>query len=136
MAIESGGSEGGVFWAVVVAAGTLIINIIVAILNGMSTLNRARNETDEKIDTKDKQITADLIVLERRFKEDVDSAGRAVGETMAAMRTKITEVELWGRDHYVDKSTWERFEEKLDRRLDRIDQKLDQIVTTKQLKQS
>jgi hypothetical protein len=130
MSMESGG-ENGAFWAIVVAAGTLTINIIVAILNGISTLHRARSETDEKIEAKDKQITADLIGLERRFKEDIDFAARAAGETMTAIRAKITEVELWGRDHYVDKSTWERLEEKLDKRLDRIDQKLDQIAAEK-----
>jgi hypothetical protein len=134
--IDSGGAESGAFWAVVVAAGTLTINIVVAILNGISTLHRTRIETDDKIAAKDNQLTASLIALERRIQIDIDASLRSVGETMSAIRAKITEVELWGRDHYVDKSTfqafaiewrrsWERFEEKLDRRLDKIDEKLD-----------
>ena len=62
MGIESGGN--GTFWAIVVAGGTLIINLIVALANGISTLHRARIETDEKIEAKDKELTEELIALE------------------------------------------------------------------------
>lgn len=134
MGIESGGEA--TFWAIVVAGGTLAVNFAVAIGNGITTLNRARKETDEKIDVKDRQVTEELIALERRFKNDIEMTSRNIGEAIMAIRAKVTELELWGRDHHVDKPTfqafasetrrnWERFEEKLDKRLDWIEKKID-----------
>jgi hypothetical protein len=135
------GGEDSAFWTIVIAGATMAINFVVAIASGVSTLNRARADTDEKIDAKDRQMTENILGLERLIKNEIDSTSRNVGETMLAMRTKITEVELFGRDHYVEKGTfqtfandmrrsWERFEEKLDKRFDKIDNKLDQNSVT------
>lgn len=43
-----------------------------------------------------------------------DQVGRDVGESMAAIRQKIYEVEMWGRDHLVQK---EGLEDKIDQRI-------------------
>ena len=57
---------------------------------------------------------------------------------MTAIRTKITEVELWNRDNFVSKGTfkavtddlkrsWERFADKLTNKLGEIDRELKRI---------
>lgn len=124
------------FWVLMVSLGGVLFNLVVSLFKGAQTLDQSRKEINEKIEVKDKALTEELINLERRFKLDIDQSLRAVGESMSAIRTKMTDVELWGRDHYVDKNTfnlvitdlkrsWERFEEKLDKRLEGIEHKLD-----------
>lgn len=132
MAAEGNGST----WAVVIAFGAMVVSGLVAVVNGIWTLGQSRRETDDKIAEKDKSLTEDLTGLERRFKTDIDQSIRFVGESLTAIRQKITEIELWNRDHFIDRNTFqleianlrrsiERLEEKLEKRLDRIDAKLD-----------
>ena len=58
------------------------------------------------------------------------------GETVAAIRQKMTDMELWNRDTFVTKSTFdvvmqqlrsdaERLEDKIDNRFDRLEAKLE-----------
>lgn len=130
--------EGGVSsWALIVAACSLVLNAIMAIGASIWTLGRTHSATDEKIAEKERTATSELAALERRMQADIDNTIKNFGETMSAFRTKINDVELWNRDNFVSKLTfqtvvgdmkrsWERFEDKLSKRLDIIDEKLDQ----------
>lgn len=137
---EGSGSDGG-SWAIIIACCSMLINLIVAIVTGVWTWGRTTNATDEKIAVKDKAAAAELTELERRMKIDVDCATKNFGETVTAIRQKVTETELWNRDNFVSKNTFqtviqnmerflERFEDKLNERLDRIDKKLDRSANT------
>jgi hypothetical protein len=116
-------------WEVLIAFAMLIINLAGALIGGTWVLARSRGKVNEKID----QVGADL---ERRVDGEIDQMTQRFGETVTALREKIRETELWNRDNFVSKSTfsavikemsdnWRRFEDKLDKRLDRIDAKLD-----------
>ena len=65
-----------------------------------------------------------------------DTMRREFGESVSALRQKVHEVETWSRDHFVRRDSFEVVVreirdaittqgEKIDKRLDRIDEKLD-----------
>jgi hypothetical protein len=73
-----------------------IIASLVSVLGWVITYFRATGRNDEKIAT-----------LERKYQditELVDSVGRGTGETMQAIRQKLTDMEIWGRDNFVRRS--------------------------------
>jgi hypothetical protein len=117
-------------WAMVVAFCSMFVNLVVAICTGVWTLGRTRNATDERIAEKEKKVAGDLVEMERRLE-------REFGETVTAIRNKVNETELWNRDNFVSKATfqavvsdmkrsWERFEDDLKQSLKSINEKLDQ----------
>ena len=135
MAGDGGGNDGSA-WALLVAVCSLVINLIVAAVAGIWTLVKSGSATDEKIAVKDKTTTDDLSDLERRIKDEISDATQRFGETVTAIREKVRDTELWNRDNFVTKGTfqivvgdmkksWERFEDQLNTRLDKIDKKLD-----------
>ena len=74
--------------------------------------------------------------LSRDLKDDVDRSRHEFGETVNAMQQKIHEFETWARDEFVRKQSLEAMlartekaqeirDERLERRLDRIEGKLD-----------
>lgn len=80
---------------------------------------------------------ASLIELERRLEGSIDKSVIMFGDTAAALRAKITDVELWNRDNFVSKKTfqavtdelkrsWERFEDNLNDRFKDLGDKIDQ----------
>jgi hypothetical protein len=101
----------------------------VLLLGGTWTLARSRGKLIEKIDEA-------KLELDRRINAETDTAFKQFGETVAALRQKMNEMELWNRDNFVSKGTFtavmgeikenqRRLEEKIDRRFDKIDEKLD-----------
>lgn len=99
------------------AAGMLIVNLLAAVIGGTWVLGRTSADLSEKID-------ASRLESERNF-----------GETVQAIRQKISDMELWNRDHFVNKQTFDgvmadtretlrRMEDKIDRAFDRFDRKL------------
>ncbi len=96
--------------AVVVALLGLAINLVVTIVGGIWKLSRlelglrsAINEASDKTD------------------EKIERQARYFGETVAAVRQKITDVEIFSRDTFVRK---DELSEHLDMRLDRIEAEL------------
>lgn len=87
---------------------------------------------DEKIAT----LTAKLAAIEKQAVVDLDVTRREIGETVAAIRTKVHEIETWARDEFVRKNSFEavitRMEkgletlgERIDKRLERLAEKID-----------
>lgn len=85
-----------------------------------------------------KQIDALRLELTQTSHVEIDDAVNQFGETVSAIRQKITEVELWNRDNFVNSKTfdsivtdmrdaWRRLEDKIDRRFDMVDRKLSKI---------
>lgn len=71
-----------------------------------------------------------------RFDADIDNLGHSFGETAAALREKIREVELFGRDTYMRRDSFYKTMDmlsadmkaqfsRLDQRLERMENKLD-----------
>ena len=83
-----------------------------------------------------KQIENAKLELEKRISVEADAAVSHFGEAMSAIRQKISEMELWNRDNFVNQRTFEaivsdirRLEDKIDRRFDAVDRKLTKMDT-------
>lgn len=131
LALATGGYVGMEDYAAAVALTleALQLEDILAAIRGTWILGKSRAKFTEKIDEV-------RLELERKIDQETDIAVHDFGETVSAIRAKINEMELWNRDTFVTKATfnlvaaqnrdfWQRFEDKLDRRLDRIELKLD-----------
>ena len=78
--------------------------------------------------------------IEHDFVENMDRIRREFGETVSAMQTKIHEFETWSRDEFMRKQSFEAIivrsekaqevrDERLERRLERIEKKLDEAAS-------
>ena len=131
------GNEGdGTAWTVIVSGGAVLANLFIAGIGWVWSLGRSSKNADVKIAQRAKVVTEELNGMERRLHADIDNSTRQFGETVSAIRTKVTEIELWNRDNFVSKGTfkavtdemkrsWERFEDNLNDKLEAIDKKLD-----------
>lgn len=87
-----------------------------------------REESDEKI----KAIKADYDKAVRDHMDDLDTMRHEFGETVAAVRTKIHDVEMWNRDTFVRKDSFEmvigRLEKSIEKLGDKIEDRIDKMV--------
>jgi len=115
-------------WEALIALGTLILSLMGSAVAGTWVLGNSRNKVNEKIDKA-------VLELESKIDDENDTVKAQFGETVTALREKIRETELWNRDNFVSKQTftlvmqemrtsWQRFEDKLDKRLDTIEAKI------------
>lgn len=111
------------------AVGAFALNIIVAVVGLTWGISRVR-------DTTQSAIRDEIESAKQRFDADIDNLGRSFGETVTAIREKIREVELFGRDTYMRRESFYKTMEmlsvdmkaqfaRLDSRLDRMETKLD-----------
>lgn len=109
----------------VTAIAALVLNVTVAIVGLTWGLSKIRDTVRDQIDARREEVDEDIEKLRREF-----------GETSAALRTKVTEVELWARDNLVKKDSFgvvtdristelKNFAERIDRRLERMEEKID-----------
>lgn len=100
-------------------------------LEGINALQEAA-EVKELL----KELTHDFVEHKLEAADAIDRAGRDNGDGLAAMRTKVHELETWSRDQFVrikdfDDMTHrmeklqEQMIERVERRLERIEKKLD-----------
>lgn len=87
-----------------------------------------REYTDAQIDN----LRRDMISVERGSVERADTLRHETGEMGAALRTKIHDVEMWTRDTFVRKDSFEmvigRLEKSIDKLGDKIEEKLDRLT--------
>jgi biopolymer transport protein ExbB/TolQ len=113
----------------IIAAGTLAFNLIAAVIALTWGLARVRDTVRDEIDSK-----------RNKLEEAIDHLGHRYGETFSAIRQKISEIELYGRDTYQRrdsaKENIERFGAdiklqftRLDNRLDRMENKIDKATS-------
>jgi hypothetical protein len=122
-----------------IALVTFIVSLIGSAIAGTWVLGKSRDkvhakinavaaEINDKIDTKTRE-------LEQRINNETDIAQNRFGDSLKALREKQTEDQFWNRDNFVSKQTftlviqemrtsWQRFEDKLDKRFDIIEVKL------------
>ena len=74
----------------------------------------------------------DIGRLEREARERGDTYRNEFGETCAAIRQKIHDVEVFSRDHFVSKDSFEavidRFERTVEKMTDRLETKFEKAV--------
>ena len=85
-----------------------------------------------------KRIDEAKIELNQHIDAEDDRVVNQFGETVSAIRQKMTDMELWNRDNFVSqrafdsivtdiRDAWKRFEDKIDRRFDTLDRKLSKL---------
>lgn len=112
-----------------IAEGTALtalgLNVIVAVVGLTWGLAKIRDTVRDEIE-----------VHRKGFDEEIDTLRHEFGETVRAIREKVTEVELWTRDNLVKKDSFsvvtDRISrevrdlgERLDKRLERMEGKID-----------
>lgn len=74
----------------------------------------------------------DIARLEQDARDRGDTYRNEFGETCAAIRQKIHDIEVFSRDHFVSKDSFEalasRFERTLEKMTDRLETKFDKAV--------
>ncbi|MGJ5036611.1 hypothetical protein ACQR13_21095 [Bradyrhizobium sp. HKCCYLRH3059] len=77
-------------------------------------------------------LTGRLAAVEKQNLVDLDVARREIGEAVAAVRTKVHEIETWARDEFVRKNSFElviaRMEKSLETLGDKIDKRLERLT--------
>src|SRR6266702_6035839 len=114
--------------AIWISFGNLALTLIAIVLTN-------KRYTEKNAKTR----ALEMMHMEREMHNSIDIASHQYGETVAALREKFTQSELWNRDHFLDKATFntvisdikntgERLETKIDRRFDAADHKLEKIL--------
>lgn len=109
----------------IIALSGLALNVGIALVGATMGIAKIRETVREEIDKH-----------RDTFDGKVDQTSRNVGEALSAIRTKMHEIETWARDEFVRKGSLElvihRQEvaltsefQKIDKRFDRIESKLD-----------
>lgn len=113
----------------VIALSSLALNILVALVGLTWGVGKIRDATMGAIN---KQIEK----LQTKVDVDIDSMARSFGETNSAIREKIREVELFGRDTFLRRDSFYKTMElisadmktqfgKVESRLERMEAKID-----------
>ena len=98
------------FWTVSNILG--MAQIVVVIIGGIAFFLQLRYEHRvlrhdfRNIEQRQKILDEKFEALEREIREDMDTNRHQNGETIAAIRSKVNEVELFVRDNFVRKDTF------------------------------
>lgn len=107
---------------------TLIVTVVIAVagwlgqifyLSIWGTWKITKAQADIKAD-----ITAAITNHKKEVAESLEVHQRLIGEALSAIRQKINDVELWGRDHYVGKEDFTKALDQLNASIRRIDDSL------------
>lgn len=82
-----------------VSIASLIVSTIAIIIAGVWKLGSVRDELKDV-------INANRQELEKKLDEETDTVRHEFGETISALREKLTQVELYIRDNYVSKNSF------------------------------
>ncbi len=111
-------------WIAGMTFAALVIAYAVRITWAIGSNNESiRSDMEERFAERDRNIA-----------ERDTRLHREIGETFAAMRGKIHEMEMWNRDHFVRKESFElvvgRIEKSIEKMGDKLEEKLDQMAAT------
>lgn len=112
--------------------GSLALAIIVHAVRATWTLRTLEKDLKEYFDAQVDNTHRDVVNLERSGMERAETLRHEFGETGNALRTKIHEMETWNRDTFVRKDSFEmvinRIEKSMEKLGDRFEEKLDKLV--------
>ena len=90
------------------------------------------NDLRESLDAQVENLMRDVIRIERDSQGRAETLRHETGEVGAALRTKVHEVEVWTRDTFVRKDSFEmvigRLEKSIEKLGDKIEDKMERIV--------
>ena len=122
-----------------IGGGTLLLSFVVAVVKTTRAVSKAETEIRSDMGAEVDNLQRDISRLEREAMARGDTYRQEFGETAAALRTKIHEVEVFSRDHFISKDTFsatvgriekmfESFGDRLERRFDKIDERFDKLA--------
>ena len=114
--------------AIIIGLAGIAVNLCVAMVGAAWALGRSNHRMMTQFDAK-------VEALERNMRGDIRTESKFSGDAIGALRQKVTEVEIWNRDNFVSKQTfnlviseikesWRRFEDKIDKKLEAIGDQL------------
>lgn len=117
---------------VYIAVGTLFVTIIAHAVRVTWKMRDIEKEVREDFDAHVENLQRDVVRIEREIMARADGIRHETGETGAAIRQKIHDVEVYSRDTFVRKDNFEqaiqRLESAMDRAADRLEDKLDKAI--------
>lgn len=103
---------------IIIAVCGLLLNLVVTVIGGVRAFSKLELSLSEKIDASGREID-----------ERIDQQSRQFGETVSALRQKITDVELYVRDNYVRRESFYKVVDdlgvRIEKRIDKLERKLD-----------
>lgn len=126
-----------------IAIGSISLNILVALVGGTWGISKITanisTEFQQELDGQKEDTTRRLDGLQRLMSGNELAMERNIGETGAAIREKIKEVELFTRDNFVRRDTFHEMVQllttnmqtqfgRLEETLNRLSDKLDRLV--------
>ncbi len=124
----------------VTAAGIQIAGFVITLITGIILGTRAISNMESSMNERLRDFTEGLsdkiIAAQKEADSKIDRQYREFGEGLMAIRHKITEVELFARDHFVRSDNFSIIQqrmtedvrligEKIDKRLDNLEKKID-----------
>lgn len=128
-------SEIGIY----IGVGTFVCGLIAYAVKITFQLTRLEKEMRADMDAQIDNVQRDIVKVDRSVGsletagiERAETIRHEVGETAAAIRQKVHDVETWNRDNFVRKESFElvvsRIEKSIEKLGDRFEEKLDKLV--------
>lgn len=115
-----------------------VLNVVVLAIGGTWALSRQARTIEGAIFANRQQTDGEFEKLRHELHLEHDDFLRRFGDSLAAIRQKVSEVELWARDEFVRRDDFYRIldginksiaalGEKIDARTDRLETKIEQL---------
>lgn len=103
-----------------VAVATLLLNVVIAVKGGAWGLS-------DRLAAMESRLANTMAAHRTEIDSAFETMRRETGETAAALRTKIHEIETWARDEFVRKNSFENALSRIEKSVDRLSEKLDEF---------
>ena len=124
-------TENEIIGAIVSVTG-IMLSVVGMAVKTTRAVSRAETEIRADLDAQIDNLQRDISKLERTSMERSDEMTRDFGETVAAVRQKVHDVEVFTRDTFVRKDSFEmvvgRLEKSIEKLGDKIEDKLERFV--------
>lgn len=125
-------------YGIYISAATLLA-IIGAVVKVMRYVAAVEKDVREHVNAETENVSRDVSKLGIEIVKRSESLQRETGEVGAALRAKIHELEVFTRDHFVSKQSFEAFAgrieksvdnlgDKIERRFDKIDERIEKMT--------
>jgi hypothetical protein len=115
-----------------------VLNVIVLAIAGTWALSRHGRAIENAIFKSRQETDGEIDKLRMELRTEHDDFLRRFGDSLAAIRQKVNEVELWARDEFVRRDDFYRIldginksiaalGDKIDARTDRLESKIEQL---------
>lgn len=119
-------------YGVYIAAAMLFLTIIGAVVKVTLHISGVEKSVMDHTNANVENLERDMKEVQSDAGRRIESLAQQTGEMGNALRTKMHEIEVFTRDHFVTRdsfaSTMDRFEKSLDTLGDRIEKRLDKFA--------